>query len=70
MNIQREPVVKARTGLSRVQRWRLVRDGKFPAPITLGSNSIGWREPDIDEWLANRPTVSWAPKPENSRQAA
>jgi len=64
MNIIREPEVRARTGLSRVQRWRLVRAGRFPAPITLGANSIGWRESDITAWLESRPTVAWAPKPE------
>ena len=69
MVILREPQVKARTGLSRVQRWRLARDGKFPSPISLGPNSIGWREADIDEWLASRPVVNWAPKSE-PRQAA
>lgn len=68
MNILREPEVKSRTGLSRVQRWRLVRAGDFPAPITLGANSIGWREIDIIEWLNSRSIVAWAPRP-NSKQS-
>ena len=59
--ILREAEVKCRTGLSRVQRWRKVRDGSFPAPVQLGPNSIGWRESDINVWLASRPAVMWAP---------
>lgn len=66
--ILREPEVKARTGKSRVQRWRDIRSGKFPAPVQLGPNSIGWREADIDAWLNLRPTVSWAPS--HSTEAA
>jgi prophage regulatory protein len=69
MNILREPDVKTRTGLSRVQRWRMIRAGSFPAPIKLGKNSIGWREDDITAWLASRPIVNWAPKPETSETA-
>jgi predicted DNA-binding transcriptional regulator AlpA len=40
---------------SRVQNWRDVRDGRFPPPIELGPNSIGWFEDEIDAWLASRP---------------
>jgi predicted DNA-binding transcriptional regulator AlpA len=43
-----------KTGKSRVQLWRDVRDGRFPAPIELGRNSIGWFEDEIDHWLASR----------------
>ena len=42
-------------GGSRVQIWRDVRDGLFPAPIELGPNSVGWYEDEIDRWLASRP---------------
>jgi len=28
-----------------------VRAGKFPAPIKVGQNRIGWIESEIDEWL-------------------
>ena len=58
--ILRDPVVQERTQLSRVQRWRRVRAGTFPAPIQLGPNSIGWWEDEIEAWLAARPRVSYA----------
>ncbi len=46
--------IRFATGLSAVTIWRLRKDGKFPAPIRLGANSIGWRRADILEWLATR----------------
>jgi len=60
--VLRDAEVRARTGLSRVQRWRLVRSGKFPAPVQLSPNAIGWMEDAINTWLADRPTVDWAPQ--------
>ena len=54
----------AKIGGSRVKVWRDVRDGLFPAPIILGPNSVGWYENEVDEWLASRPRVNYAPAPE------
>ena len=56
-------------GKSRVQVWRDVRDGLFPAPIVLGPNSVGWFTDEVDEWLASRPRRTYgadnfAPEPE------
>ena len=34
--------------------WRWTKDGRFPAPLQLGLNSIGWRESDVAAWLASR----------------
>jgi predicted DNA-binding transcriptional regulator AlpA len=51
---------KRKTGKSRVQLWRDVRDNHFPPPISLGPNSVGWFEDAIDEWLASRPRRSYA----------
>ena len=56
--------VEEKIDRSRVQIWRDVRDGKFPAPIQLGPNAVGWFEDEIDDWLASRPRVAWAPSPE------
>jgi prophage regulatory protein len=61
-HVLREPQVFERTKLSRVQRWRRVRAGTFPAPVELGPNSIGWWEDEIEGWLASRPRVSYAPR--------
>ena len=59
--ILREPEVRAKDGKSRTQRWRDIRAGKYPAPIALGPNSVGWYEDEIDAWLAARPRVSYSP---------
>jgi predicted DNA-binding transcriptional regulator AlpA len=35
--------------------WRDVRAGKFPAPIELGPNSIGFYTDELDQWIETRP---------------
>lgn len=42
-----------RYGKSRVQLWRWIRAGRFPAPVVLGPNSVAFRLDDILEWEAN-----------------
>jgi prophage regulatory protein len=44
----------AATGLSPTTTWRLRNAGKFPPPLRLGDNSIGWRRADLVAWLATR----------------
>ena len=51
----------SKTGMSRTSIWRAVRAGSFPAPIQLGQNMVGWFEDEIDEYLATRPRVPYAP---------
>jgi predicted DNA-binding transcriptional regulator AlpA len=62
----RDADVKQKTDLSRVQRWRRVRDGTFPAPVQLGKNSIAWFADEIEQWIASRPRVSYAPAAEHA----
>jgi predicted DNA-binding transcriptional regulator AlpA len=40
---------------SRVQLWRDIRAGHFPAPIETGPNSIAWIRSEIEAWKASRP---------------
>ena len=40
--------------VSRTTLWRWVRDGKFPAPISLGPNTRAWSEESIRIWLDNK----------------
>lgn len=51
--ILRKPAVVERVALSGTTIWRLERAGKFPRHIQLGANSIGWREADIEAWIAD-----------------
>jgi predicted DNA-binding transcriptional regulator AlpA len=42
------------TGLSRTTIWRMERYKSFPARVSLGKNSIGWKMSDIQKWLDTR----------------
>jgi predicted DNA-binding transcriptional regulator AlpA len=48
---------------SRVQLWRDIRAGRFPAPIETGSNSIAWFKLEVDDWLATRPRRTYGALP-------
>jgi predicted DNA-binding transcriptional regulator AlpA len=37
--------------LGKIQTWRLVREGKFPAPIKIGSKSV-WPDNEYAQYLA------------------
>lgn len=52
--ILREAEVRRLTGLSRVTRWRLERDGRFPRRVQLSTNAVGWFENEIREFLLSR----------------
>ena len=67
--IIRDKEVSERTGKSRVQRWRDVRAGKFPAPIQLGPNSIGWYEHEVERWLETRPRRTYGVEPPHMAKA-
>jgi len=61
-NIIRIADVLARTGLSRVSVWRLVRLNQFPPPIELSTNAIGWLESDVVAWRESRPRRTYRAK--------
>ena len=52
--ILRLPEVVARSGLSRASVYNLMAKGRFPKSIKLSERAVGWRESDIDTWLAGR----------------
>ncbi len=51
--IVRLNTVLARTGLSRSTIYRKIAEGTFPAQLRISVNGAGWRESDIDRWVAN-----------------
>lgn len=55
--IIRFDTVRARTGLSRSTIYRKIAEGTFPAQLKISTNGAGWRESDIDRWVAN--PVAW-----------
>ena len=42
-----------RTGLSRSTLYRKLQFGTFPAQVRISERCVGWRESDLDRWLAN-----------------
>ncbi len=52
--------VLKRVPFTRVHLWRLVRDGKFPAPVQVGPRRIAFRESAIADWIDSRPVVDYA----------
>jgi prophage regulatory protein len=57
--IVRLKTVLARTGLSRSTIYRKIAEGTFPPQIRISVNGAGWRESDIDCWIAD--PVAWRP---------
>ncbi|MEJ0087938.1 MAG: AlpA family phage regulatory protein [Pseudomonadota bacterium] len=47
----REPEVLALTKLSRSQRYRLIAEGLFPAPVKIGKRASAWKASAIRVWL-------------------
>ena len=54
--------VLSRTGLSRSTIYRKIAEGTFPPQIKISINGSGWRESDINRWIAD--PVTWPPKRE------
>ena len=40
--------LKSRIPKSRAQIWRDIRAGRFPAPIELGPNAVGWHVAEVE----------------------
>ena len=53
---------RARTGLSRSTIYRKIAEGTFPAQLRISTNGAGWRESDINRWIAN--PAGWLPRGE------
>lgn len=48
--------------------YRLIKARKFPAPIRMGLNRIGFRLADIEKWMADRPVVQPRPNDDDFDQ--
>ncbi len=47
--IPRKTVEKL-SGLSRATIYRLLKTGKFPRPVSIGTGSVRWRQSDVIAW--------------------
>jgi len=42
--------VEQLSGLSRATIYRLIKLGKFPRPLSIGTGSVRWRQSDVIAW--------------------
>jgi prophage regulatory protein len=64
MRMLRVPDVCKATTLSRTTIYRLVRAGKFPAPVKLTEQTIAWDQAAVDSWLQQKLSATLsAPSP-------
>ncbi len=42
-----------RSGLSRSTVYRKISEGTFPPKVKLSLNGVGWRESELNRWIAN-----------------
>lgn len=42
--------VEKLSGLSRATIYRLIKIGKFPRPLSIGTGSVRWRQSDVVAW--------------------
>jgi prophage regulatory protein len=43
-----------RLPLNRATVWRMVREGRFPAPVQIAASRIGWRWSAVLNWITER----------------
>ena len=55
MSVLRMAKLTDYTGMSRAQIYVLMKAGKFVDPIRLGERAVGWRQEEVDAWIASRP---------------
>lgn len=51
--IIRLPEVITKTGQSRSTIYDRIKQGLFPAPISIGGRNVGWVEEDVDNWITS-----------------
>jgi prophage regulatory protein len=42
-----------RSGLSRSTVYRKINEGTFPPQVKVSLNGVGWRESELNRWIAN-----------------
>ena len=47
-------------GVSRATLYEMVRRGAFPAPVRISAIAVGWKQSEVQRWLASRPTATEA----------
>lgn len=53
--LMRRPAVEAATGLSKSGLYKMIGEGRFPAPRRVGVRAVAWLRDDVDGWIHSRP---------------
>jgi len=53
-SLWRKPFVQQKSGLPKSTLYRLIAEGKFPAPIPLVGRSVAWDSSAVQEWIDAR----------------
>jgi prophage regulatory protein len=54
LRLLKEAQVRDLTTLSRITRWRMIRNGTFPKPIKISTGRVAWRESEVLAWLTSK----------------
>ena len=54
LSVLRLPAVRAKTQLPTSTIYAMMAAGKFPKPIALSTNTRGWIEAEVDDFLRSR----------------
>ncbi|MGC2458727.1 MAG: AlpA family transcriptional regulator [Gallionellaceae bacterium] len=49
----RRKEVEKLSGMSRASLYRLIKAGKFPRPVSIGTGSVRWRQSDVIAWQSS-----------------
>jgi prophage regulatory protein len=55
---------------TRTHIYREIHAGRFPTPVHLGGQTVGWPEPEIDDWIRDRIAQRDTPEAKAARQTA
>lgn len=56
----RRKEVEELAGISRASIYRMMKAGKFPAPVSLGTGSVRWKQSDVIAWQQSLTTTARA----------
>jgi prophage regulatory protein len=57
-SLWRLPRVEAETGYRRSSIYRLIKLGRFPAPIKIGDRASAWIDAEVRAWVTGRIELS------------
>lgn len=52
--VMRMKGIVKKIGLCRATIYAMINRGNFPRPICIGERATGWRESELEAWLARR----------------